>query len=359
MTMQDAPFNSEMLEALLDMDEGPTLDFKREQYPFGKETAEVKSELLKDILAMVNTHRYRTAYILVGVEEVRGGRSKVVGVDRHWEDATLHQFVNSKTNRLAEFDYMPFQVDDKEIGVFRIPIQDRPIYAFKDYGKVSANTVYLRDGSSTGVASPDDIADMGRFQTPKLLEWFIRRLQNMARNSVEVTAQQWFDHPGRQGCHDSQLRPQDYTEAHQLILRLTEHRPLEREVFSKGIDSYRSVRWVFNTFEELADQCTQTIRITGPSLMELGGLTRAILEMEGSVDRERKTWDEYRIRMKDEGDALPNPANYNLLSLARKVICFIDVLEDEGHYRDPDYDSWSRFPQTIFLRSPEWGEWRR
>ena len=83
------------------MDEGPTLDFKREQYPFEKETAEVKSELLKDILAMVNTHRYRTAYILVGVEELRGGRSKVVGVDRHWEDASLHQFVNSRTNRLV------------------------------------------------------------------------------------------------------------------------------------------------------------------------------------------------------------------------------------------------------------------
>ena len=359
MTTQDTPFNGEMLEALLDMDEGPTLDFKREQYPFEKETAEVKSELLKDILAMVNANRYKTAYILVGVEEVKGGRSNVVGVDRHWEDASLHQFVNGKTNRAAEFSYTPFQVNDKKIGVFRISIQDRPVYASKNYGRVGANTVYVRDGSSTAVANPDDIADMGRAQTPRLLEWFIRRLHNGAKYAVLVTAQQWFDHPGRQGGHDSQRGPQDYTEAHQMILRLTEHRPLEKQVFSRGIDSYGSLRWVFNTFEDLADQSTQTIRITGPSLMELGGLTRAILEMEGSVDRERKAWDEYRIRMKDEGDALPNPANYNLLSLARKAIRFIDVLEDEDHYRDPDHDSWSRFPQTIFLRSPEWGEWRR
>ena len=359
MTMQDAPFNSEMLETLLGIDEGPTLDFKREQYPFEKETAEVKSELLKDILAMVNANRYKTAYILVGVEEVKGGRSNVVGVDRHWEDASLHQFVNGKTNRAAEFSYMPFQVDDKEIGVFRIPIQDRPVYASKNYGRVGANTVYVRDGSSTAVANPDDIADMGRAQTPKLLDWFIRRLYNCAKHAVLVTAQQWFDHPGRQDIHASQVRPRDYGEARGLILRLTEHRPLEREVFSTGIDSYSSLRWVSNTFEELADQCTQAIRITGPSLMELGGLTRAMLEMEGSVEHERKTWDEYRIRMKDGGDALPNPANYNLLSLARKAIRFVDVLEDEDHYRNPDYDSWSRFPQTIFLRSPEWGDWRR
>lgn len=359
MTTQDTPFSGETLEALLDMDEGPTLDFKREQYPFEKETAEVKSELLKDILAMVNANRYRTAYILVGVEEVRGGRSTLVGVDRHLEDASLHQFVNSKTNRAAEFSYMPFHVDDKEVGVFRIPIQERPVYATKSYGKVSANTVYVRDGSSTVVANPDDIAAMGRAQTPKLLEWFIRRLLNYAMNAVRVTAQQWFDHPGREGGHNSHDRPRDYKEARRLVLNLTEQRLLEREVFSKGIDSYSSLHWVFTAFEELADQCTQTIRITGPSLMELGGLTRAVLEMEGSVNRERKTWDEYWIKMKDEGDALPNPANYNLLSLARKVIGFIDVLEDEDHFRDPDYDSWNRFTQPIFLRSPEWGEWRR
>ena len=30
MTMQDASFNNEMLEALMGMDEGPTLDFKRD-----------------------------------------------------------------------------------------------------------------------------------------------------------------------------------------------------------------------------------------------------------------------------------------------------------------------------------------
>ena len=272
MTTQDTPFNSEMLEALLSMDEGPTLDFKREQYPIEKsETDEIKSELLKDILAMVNADRYRTAYILVGVEEVKGGRSNVVGVDRHWEDASLHQFVNYKTNRPAEFSYTPFQVDDKEIGVFRIPIQTRPVYASKKYGKVGANTVYVRDGSSTAVATPDHIAAMGRAQTPKLLEWFFRLLRNKAMHAVEVTAQQWFDHPVRQGGHNPQDRPRDYGEARRLILKVTEHRPLEREVFLKGVDSYGSLRWVFNMFEELADQCTQTIRITGPSLMELGG----------------------------------------------------------------------------------------
>ena len=37
------------------MEEGPTLDFKREQYRFDKASDEDKSELLKDILAFANT----------------------------------------------------------------------------------------------------------------------------------------------------------------------------------------------------------------------------------------------------------------------------------------------------------------
>ena len=200
---------------------------------------------------------------------------------------------------------------------------------------------------------------MGRAQTPKLLEWFIRRLRNKAMYAVTVTAQQWFDQPGRQGSHDLRCRPQDFKESKDVILRLTEYRPLVPEVFSIGIDSYSSLRWVFGTFEELADQCAQIIRTTGPSLIELGGLTRAILEIEEQINFEGKVWDEYRIRMKDEDDALPNPVNYNLLSLARKAVRFVEISEDEEHYNDPDHDDASRFRREVFLKSREWGDWRK
>ena len=119
-------FDGEILESLLNMEEGPTLDFKKEQYRFIKASDIDKSELLKDILAFANTQRYRTAYILVGVEEVKGGHSEVVGVDEHLDDANLHQFVNYKTNRPVIFSYFPFRVEEKEIGVLDIPIQNRP-----------------------------------------------------------------------------------------------------------------------------------------------------------------------------------------------------------------------------------------
>lgn len=359
MTMQGPPFNGEMLEALLNMDEGPTLDFKREQYPFEKETAEAKGELLKDILAMVNTHRYRTAYILVGVEEVRGGRSVVSGVDQHWEDASLHQFVNSKTNRPAGFSYFPFRSDGKSIGVFSIPIQRRPVYLLVNSGKVTRNTVYVRDGSSTREATPDEIADMGRTNPPRLVEWSIARLRSMARGAVETTAEQWLGHPGRKHEYDLIPNQLSYTEARDCILQIVGKRHLDEAEFPTGVDSYDSLHWVFRSFERLSEYCTQTIRTIGPALIESGALMRALVEIENSINFEKSVWDEFRLRVDDQLAPLPGQANYNLLSLAVKAIRFVDVLDDEDHYGDPDYDSWNRFPQITFWRSPKWGEWRR
>ena len=146
--------DGETLHGLLYMDEGLTLDFKREQYRFNKATESEKSELLKDILAFANTRRYSTANILVGVEEVKGGRSQVIGVDDHLEDASLHQFVNGKTNVPVAFSYSARAIEDKTVGVISIPIQQRPVWVEKRCGKVKASEVYIRDGSSTRTATP-------------------------------------------------------------------------------------------------------------------------------------------------------------------------------------------------------------
>ena len=170
------PVDENLLEQLLHEEEGSALDFKRDQYPFAGADDRTKSELLKDILAFANAWRGTTAHILIGVEEVRGGRSRIVGVNAHLDDAHLHQFVNRKTNRHIEFSYQPFLTEDVEIGVIEIPKQKRPFYLTRRFGNVMKDTVYMRDGSSTAVASLDEIARMGAEQdfdgTPQLvLEW--------------------------------------------------------------------------------------------------------------------------------------------------------------------------------------------
>ena len=99
--------NSELFERLLYEEENTTLDFKRKQYRFVRATDDEKSELLKDILGFANAWRRAEAHILIGVEDVRGGRGNVIGIPAtdHLDDHSLQQFVNSLTNQPVRFHY--------------------------------------------------------------------------------------------------------------------------------------------------------------------------------------------------------------------------------------------------------------
>jgi hypothetical protein len=153
--------NTNLIEQLLNESESAYLDFKKEQYLFDVTDDDAKSELLKDILAFTNAWRRTDAYILIGVREIKGSRSKVEGITKHLEDHSLQQFVNNKTQQPITLSYIPMTFDGQQIGVIKIPVQSRPVYLKKDYGKLKKNIVYIRRGSSTDEASPDEIAKMG------------------------------------------------------------------------------------------------------------------------------------------------------------------------------------------------------
>ncbi len=145
---------------LLWQSESETLDFKRDQYPFDEATDEQRSELLKDILAFANSWRTTPARILIGIEEVKHGRSIPVGT-QHLTNRTLQTFVNSKLNRPVTFSYEASELEGKSIGALEIGLQDRPVFLVKKFGRLEANTVYIRRGDTTTVADPDEIAQMG------------------------------------------------------------------------------------------------------------------------------------------------------------------------------------------------------
>lgn len=153
--------NSNTLENLLNEDESNYVDFKQAQYRFVGASDEDKSEILKDILAFANAWRRTDAYILIGVKEVKGGRSQVIGITDHFDDAALQQFVNSKVQKPIQFSYIAFEFEEKQIGIIKIPVQERPFYLKQKYGKLKPTVVYLRRGSSTDEAEPDEIAKMG------------------------------------------------------------------------------------------------------------------------------------------------------------------------------------------------------
>lgn len=149
-------------QKLLYRGESETLDFKVDQYSFSGATDEDKGELLKDILAFANAWRDEDAFILVGVSLGKDGMANALGITKHLDDAAMHQFVNSKTQKPITFSYEVLRADGKEFGVIRIPVQERPFYLKADYGRLEAQVVYIRRGSSTGTAPPDEISEMGK-----------------------------------------------------------------------------------------------------------------------------------------------------------------------------------------------------
>lgn len=152
----------EILERLLHESECTYLDFKQAQYAFSGASDEVKSELLKDVLAFANADNSNDRYILIGVEEVKGGRAKVVGVSSHLNDSDLQQFVASKTNRPVKFSYEVVPCDGHLVGVLNIPVQERYFFLKNDFGKLRKNIIYYRLGSSTRDANPDEIIRWGQ-----------------------------------------------------------------------------------------------------------------------------------------------------------------------------------------------------
>src|SRR5262249_13954538 len=146
-------------------------------------TNDEKSELLKDVLAFANAWRRATAYILIGVEEVKGGRSIVHGVTQHLNDNDLQQFVNSKTNHPVQFSYEAFPFEGKQVGVITISCQKRPFLLNSDYGKLKKQTVYTRQGSSTNPASLDEVARMA--SADAIDEWTQKELEEQRRDREE------------------------------------------------------------------------------------------------------------------------------------------------------------------------------
>jgi hypothetical protein len=141
--------------------ESDSLDFKRDQYKFIKATDQEKSEMLKDILSMVNSWRSVDGYIVIGIEDKPEKPNLIHGIYEHIDDAKIQQFVNSKISGTCLFEYATYTKDSKTIGIIRIPVQKRPVYLTKDYGTLKADIVYVRRGSSTGIAKPDEVSKMG------------------------------------------------------------------------------------------------------------------------------------------------------------------------------------------------------
>ena len=278
---------SDFIEGLLFADEDASLDFKREQYAFEGADKESKSELLKDVLAFVNAFRRADAYILIGVDETRGGRSTVVGVQEHLDDAKLQQFVNSKTQLPVTFSYRETSHDGLPIGVIHIPVQTRPVYATANYGKVTKEAVYIRRGSSTGVAKPEEIMRMGAAAVDAALQPTVR-LHLVERGTGKVLGDRvvveeptWIEVP-------PQEKVPDYPTGHPVVagrVRIVVPDPTANSAFYRELAAYVQTEACFRASLELENSSGNVIHDARLEV-ELADPDR-LYELLGSEDRPR------------------------------------------------------------------------
>ncbi|BBH46680.1 helix-turn-helix domain-containing protein [Pseudomonas sp. KU43P] len=151
----------DLLNVLRYKSESTDIDFKSAQYRFNGGTEADKSELLKDILAIANSWRDGTGYILLGFKDQRPHPAEVVGIQDSIDDSRIQQLVNSKVKPKLTFRYEEHLYEGKTIGIIIIPKQKRPFYLASPYGKLKSNVVYVRRGSSTDEAEPVEVIAMG------------------------------------------------------------------------------------------------------------------------------------------------------------------------------------------------------
>lgn len=159
--------NEEKIQQLNLQGESNCVDYKCAQYAFIHAEDEKKAELLKDVLCFANSFREEPAYILIGVVEESSGLGTVCGIqdDEVIDDSKLQEFINSKTNKPIPFSAYPIRTTSgKLLQIIEIDrcLGTRPYYLKRDYNWLHHNDVWTRTGTSSHIASPDEIAEMGK-----------------------------------------------------------------------------------------------------------------------------------------------------------------------------------------------------
>lgn len=138
------------LSDLLRRPEGEALDFKEADYAL--DNKQEKFKFLKDLLALANTPRPGSAFLVLGIRWTAEAGSSVTGLLRHRDESSFRAVVlPHELSAVPRFVYHAMQHDGKLVGVIEIPISGDvrvPYTPLKDLGDgLRGGTVYARDGT--------------------------------------------------------------------------------------------------------------------------------------------------------------------------------------------------------------------
>lgn len=148
--------DQELIDSLLKRQEADDLDFKSR--PYKLDSNNEKSRFIKDVLAMANTPRAGSAYILIGVIEKSGKATEYPGVNAHPDEAELGRIVAGKTEPVPRFTYRQVFYNEVELGLIEIPHdQPVPIMPRSDFEILRRGCVYMRRNTQNTEADREDL----------------------------------------------------------------------------------------------------------------------------------------------------------------------------------------------------------
>lgn len=166
------------LRELLTRSESSVIDFKSE--PHRLDNDHFTSEFVKDILAMANTPRNETAYIVIGVKLHQDGSKEYRGVNTHPDDSDLQDKLNlARVEPKPTFVYQPMNLEGKSYGVIEIPlVKTGPYFATKDFPPIKANRLYFRRGTKNDEATIGEQGD--------IYKWFHGETANSSSRVLDI-----------------------------------------------------------------------------------------------------------------------------------------------------------------------------
>ena len=149
--------DQELVDILLSRQEADDLDFKSEEYNLSNNHG--RSKFIKDIVAMANTPRSDSAYILLGVLEQSGRVVGTPGVTKHPDESDLGRIVAGRITPTPKFSYRQVRYDGLEFGLIEIPcIQPAIVMPRADFEVLRKNVVYIRRNTQNIEADSEDLA---------------------------------------------------------------------------------------------------------------------------------------------------------------------------------------------------------
>lgn len=214
---------------LIKKGESSTVDFKIDCKAFTKDSDKEKAELLKDIIAMSN-NGYKTSYILIGVSDD----------GKEFKSFTNHNFTDDHLQRLCRDNIQPMPIvelydlfnpnkckpehQDKKFTIIIIGRQHRQCFRFArdniNYSKeycFRKNEVWLRRGSTSDLASPEEAARLVAGKTPIHLQMkeegvnYLKLPRDKIREKIFIDLERIFSDLDRSftACMDNEITYRD------------------------------------------------------------------------------------------------------------------------------------------------------